>query len=320
MAVSFFSCDEINETVLPRPSGKSGNLLIIADSAYWNGKTGETIMEVFAQTQEGLPQREPVFDLIQLPHHSFAQIFRTNRNIIIVDIKPENKNKLSINSDVWSETQLIATIAAPNDKVAAEMIEKNGKVLTDYFNEKEIERLKTKYSTNPDNPVAKQIRMDFKLRMKLDNLFVVAKRDKDFLWLRKEKNVGEHPVSQGLLIYSYPYVSDSTFKVSELVKKRNYYTKKYVEGSLENTYMQSYKEFVPIEKEISLNKLYAKELRGLWYLKGDFMGGPYINYTFVDEKRNRVICIDGYVYAPRFDKREYLRELEAFIKATELIN
>ncbi|MCB0408861.1 MAG: DUF4837 family protein [Flavobacteriales bacterium] len=56
----------------------------------------------------------------------------------------------------------------------------------------------------------------------------------------------------------------------------------------------------------------------MWYVKGDFMGGPFINYTFVDEKRNKVISIDGYVYAPRFDKREYLRELEALIRSIKL--
>ena len=49
-------------------------------------------------------------------------------------------------------------------------------------------------------------------------------------------------------------------------------------------------------------------------MKNGFMGGPYINYSMVDEKRNRVICIDGYVYCPKFDKREYLREQEALIK------
>jgi hypothetical protein len=129
--------------------------------------------------------------------------------------------------------------------------------------------------------------------------------------------VGEHPVSQGLIIYTYPYVSDSTFDVANLVAKRNEFTKN-VQGTSEGTFMQSYIEFVPKEKEINLNGLYAKELRGLWHVKGDFMGGPFINYTFIDEKRNQVITVDGYVYCPRFDKREYLRELEAYILSIKL--
>jgi len=117
------------------------------------------------------------------------------------------------------------------------------------------------------------------------------------------------------MIYTYPYVSDSTFDVEKLVEKRNYYTQKYIEGTNEGSYMLSYKEYVPIQKEVSLNGVYLNELRGLWYMHRDFMGGPFINYSLVDEKNNRIICIDGYVYSPKFDKREFLREQEALIKS-----
>jgi len=75
--------------------------------------------------------------------------------------------------------------------------------------------------------------------------------------------------------------------------------------------MVSYSEYTPVEREINLKGLYAKELRGLWQMEGAFMGGPYLSYSLVDEKNNRVITIDSYVYSPKFDKREYLREMEA---------
>ena len=78
--------------------------------------------------------------------------------------------------------------------------------------------------------------------------------------------------------------------------------------------MESYQEYIPNQKEVSLNGVYLNELRGLWQMKGDFMGGAFVNYSMVDEKRNRVISLDGYVYCPKFDKREYLREQEALIK------
>ena len=109
-------------------------------------------------------------------------------------------------------------------------------------------------------------------------------------------------------------MSDSTFDVHELVKKRNYFTKKYVKGGAKGSYMESYQEYIPNQKEVSLNGVYLNELRGLWQMKGDFMGGAFVNYSMVDEKRNRVISLDGYVYCPKFDKREYLREQEALIK------
>lgn len=318
LGLFLFSCEEMNERVLPRASGKSGELVVVVDSAYWNGSTGDAIRQVFSQPQEGLPQQEALFDIIHLPHRSFAQIFKTNRNIIIVEVKPESKNKLTINSDVWSKNQLIVSIAAPNGDIAAETVSKNGEALLDYFNNRENERLQLKYLDNGPNPVSKQIKTQFHANLRVDNLYTVAKRADDFLWIRKEKMVGEHPVSQGLFIYTYPYTSDSTFSVASLVDKRNYYTKKYVQGTSEGSYMQTYLEYIPKEKEVNINSMYTKELRGLWNVKGDFMGGPFINYTMVDEKRNMVVSIDGYIYAPRFDKREYLRELEALIRSVKI--
>ena len=312
--LAFVSCDEMNERVLPSCTGKSGDLLIVADSAFYNHKTGTAIQQIFSQEQVGLPQREALFNLIQIPHRSFARIFHTTRNILMVHIKPESKIKLTVREEVWSETQLVVSITAPSDAIAAETIEKNAAVLLDYFNNRELARLHAKFRVNSRSKHAQYLNEKFGLTLNLDELYIVAAETDDFIWLRKEKSVGGHPVSQGIIIYTYPYVSDSTFEVSNLVAKRDAYTKANVAGGNEGSYMTSYLEYVPGQQEISLNGVYVNELRGLWHMEGDFMGGPFINYSLVDEQKNRVVCIDGYVYAPKFDKREFLREQEALIK------
>jgi hypothetical protein len=46
-------------------------------------------------------------------------------------------------------------------------------------------------------------------------------------------------------------------------------------------------------------------------VENDFMGGPFINFTFLDEKRNRLISMDGYVYNPNEFKRNFLRQMES---------
>ena len=310
----FISCDEMNERVLPSCTGKSGDLLVIADSACYNHKTGDAIKKIFSSEIEGLLQREAKFNLIQVPHRSFAKIFHPIRNILMVKIEPESKIKLTVTKDVWAESQLFITVTAPSDEKAAQTIKKNAKALLAYFNYKEIERLQEKYRVNKNSKNAQYLEEHLSLRLNIDELYVVAAEDTGFVWMRKEKDVGGHPVSQGIIIYTYPYTSDSTFDVKELVKMRNYYTSKYVKGGDKNTYMVSFSEFTPVQNEISFKSIYVNELRGWWDMKNGFMGGPYINYSMVDEKRNRVICIDGYVYCPKFDKREYLREQEALIK------
>jgi hypothetical protein len=55
---------------------------------------------------------------------------------------------------------------------------------------------------------------------------------------------------------------------------------------------------------------YYTEIRGLWTVVNDYMGGPFINITRLDEKRNRVVTFDGYVYNPGGDKRKHVRWLE----------
>ena len=48
-------------------------------------------------------------------------------------------------------------------------------------------------------------------------------------------------------------------------------------------------------------------------MEGDFMGGPFLNYIIKDEKNNRMLFVDAFVYAPKYNKREYLRKMEAMV-------
>jgi len=61
-------------------------------------------------------------------------------------------------------------------------------------------------------------------------------------------------------------------------------------------------------------------MRGLWKVQNDFMGGPFVNVSFLDSVNNRIICMDAYVYRPNKDKRELLRELEAVMYTYTPVN
>lgn len=314
--ISLFACDEMNETILPDATGKPGDLLVVIDTSYYNNQLGDTIKSIFSVPQEGLPQREPLFNLISLPVKNFATIFQTTRNIIIVNINKNNKPAIKLKENQWANDQLVVSVDASDAENALAIFSKNKAVFLDYFQKKELDRLKAKLSKIENGKNVKLVKEHFGFKLLLDDLFILAKKDDGFMWFRKEKDIGGHPLSQGIIIYTYPYDNDSIFDVKQLVAKRNYYTEKYLKNS-RGAYMTSYEEYLPNGKEINLNGYYAKELRGLWHMKGDFMGGPYINISLVDEKNNRLVCIDGYVYCPKFDKREYLRELEAIAKTIQ---
>ena len=48
------------------------------------------------------------------------------------------------------------------------------------------------------------------------------------------------------------------------------------------------------------------------------MGGPFVSHAQLDEARQRVIVVEGFVYAPETDKRNFLRRIEAALFTLEL--
>ena len=75
-----------NEAIMKRSSsGKTLEVLLAADRGLYNGATKVLIDSIFRQAQEGLPQPEARFDVVNVPVSSLrnTQMFQMHRNIII---------------------------------------------------------------------------------------------------------------------------------------------------------------------------------------------------------------------------------------------
>ena len=70
----------------------------------------------------------------------------------------------------------------------------------------------------------------------------------------------------------------------------------------------------PLRGGVVFNDGFASELRGLWRIEGDYMGRPFYSLTAYDE-RSELMTVEGYAYAPFFDKREYMREIKAIVRS-----
>ena len=62
---------------------------------------------------------------------------------------------------------------------------------------------------------------------------------------------------------------------------------------------------------ITVEGKYCGVMRGLWKMVGDMMGGPFVSHIRLDEKNQRVVVAEGFVYAPETNKRNYIRRMEA---------
>ena len=75
-----------------------------------------------------------------------------------------------------------------------------------------------------------------------------------------------------------------------------------IPGFKEGVYMATDSLLTDV-RPINVQNSYTMEARGLWRMKGDFMGGPYVSHTRLDEKNQRIITAEIFVYSPDKMKR-----------------
>ena len=90
-----------------------------------------------------------------------------------------------------------------------------------------------------------------------------------------------------------------------------------VPGPKEGQYMMTTRGFTFVSEE-AVHGHYAQIVRGLWNIKDYDMGGPFISVARVDEKYQRVVVVEAFVYYPNQAKRNVLKKLEAALYTLRL--
>ncbi len=309
------SCSNDNHVIHKNISGKAGELVVVISKDTWAGSTGKLVRETLAQTHIGLPQDEPIFDVIDVPHAAFKSIFKSTRNIIQTSISANVENEgITFTDDVWAYPQATVQIKAKTAVKFEEIFKENSNKIISYFIAAEKERLTMNYTKFYEKGVFNVLDKDFGVTMKVPPGFAVADKKKNFIWYKYETPA----ISQGIVFYTFPYVSDSTFTVNYLLNIRDKVLKENIPGAIENSYMSTEKRFEQTFNILEHNGNYTSEMRGLWRVENDFMGGPYISLAELDATNQRVVVAFGYVYAPSKDKRNLLRQMEAMLYSLKM--
>ena len=319
LIISILSCNQFkreNAPIKPNPSGKSGEIVVVIDDKYWDSRIGDTILFKLSEPFGVLPQDEPFFNVVHIPYSSFQSIFKTHRNLVFIDIDSKYTTpEVKVKRDKWANYQLIYTFFAPNDSAFLELWRDNVDKMMSAFFEEEMSRYQKSFANDLNKKAMQEIADMYHISMQIPTGFYLDVKKEHFAWISRETEIS----SQGIFIYDYSYTDTNTFTQKYLIAKRDLITKENVPGPNEGTYMQTEKR-VPIESQaINLNGQYALLLRGLWYTENYFLGGPFVSITTLDEKRNRIITVEAYVYAGKQDKKLYLWQTEAIIRTLKIL-
>ncbi len=313
------SCNDTKKKMALRSSGKTSELIVVTNNqTQWEENIGDSIRAFYQQEYKILPQPEPIFNLVNVPMASFmdSKMFRTHHNVLIVDIKKgAKKTEMEARKDYWASPQRVIKITAPSREASLKYFEENKETILGIQMQSERERIYSLFKAFRDLTLREDIHKAFEFTFEIPKGFYIAKKYSNFAWLRKETKNN----SQGIMIYTYDFTDTTAFNPTRIISYRDSLTKEFVPGPTESSYMAVSKIYVQPEfKKINFLGMYAIETRCLWKVENDFMGGPFMSYTFVDEKRNRVITLDGYVYAPNAPKRDLMIQLESIFYSLKL--
>jgi hypothetical protein len=311
----FLASCTLGETGMRPSTGAVNELLIVTnDKTQWEGALGDTLRAFFAAEQIGLSQPEPVFDITNVADENFGDLFQKYHNIFIADINPGVAASVSETSkNTWSEPQRVIKITAPDLPSFYKEFDLKKSEFIRLFIELERQRTLTINQLDIDYKLSNTVENKFGIRMTFPEGFYVAKEAPDFMWLRYTLAKAKQDVELGVLIYTTDYHDTIVFDPRHIIKWRNMITMEHIPGSVPLSFMKVASEVIPPVFN-TINDFpggYAVETRGLWEVQNDFMGGPFISYTFIDRVKNKVITLDGYVYNPNDDKKNFLRQLEA---------
>lgn len=318
---SFASCSD-DPSGKPASSNRPYQVLLVNDS-------GHLLTDELRDTVSGLPQPEPSFDIIIATPGNKTPWQQLSRSIVQVKFnKDSTRTHISIARDVYAKPQIVLTVTSKSpEQFSSYMHSHPGqirKILNAFELSCAIHSLKSTHNPQAEKTIHDMFGIDILIPADL----TASKRGRDFIWLSNNTNEGLENIcvyrvkagkgNKDIGIISndaqfFRHVRDSVMKINIPGERSGMYmeTASIVDGCWvlgDNDHQDkrlTRKPSTPITQHPS------PEMRGLWDMRGDAMGGPFIARCITAPPY--IIYIEGFVYAPESKKRNKLRRLEASI-------
>lgn len=293
-------------------SGKALQLVAVVPDAYDNEEFKALIQETFSGPIGILPQDEPACDVMYTTHSGFNKLFKIFRNILYIDIDDQKYTRegLHISRDEFAGSQLIITAKSPTMEGMQRLLNSQKEYLSDLYYKEELSRRRRDLAHTYSSQMAKMIEDSIggvTANPLVEIKYVTGK--KGFVWGSTQDPKGRIDI----VVYDFPYTNPNTFTTNYLVRVRDSVMMQNIPGEYPNSYMSTEKRLPQRLTAFELDGAYRAEMRGLWQMEGDMMGGPYVMQALVDEANARVVVIETFVFAPGKDKRNLLLSGESVL-------
>lgn len=326
------------EEFLPDASGEHGMVLILMENGLWSSSIGENIKAQLDQDISGpFIRSEPMFDFYQLEPGTLNHMNKTSRIILKVFVDSDssyNQTAFIEKRNVYAKGQLFLVIKDSDPNRLAQYIRNNFNPVLDLMNDFELEKYIQTFSARNHKAVNEKCEQKFGMSINLPKDSDLKVEKDDFMWVKYERSrdlLGDQTkgttnqtywIQEGIVFWSEPY-SDSAMDPAHILMKRDTVLKYNIPGKVKGSWMSTEYDSccAPKATLTALNGQECVIYEGNWKHGGNpgaVGGGPFVQYTVHSPNKNLALTVCGYVYAPRFDKREYIRELHAMMRSLKV--
>ncbi len=289
--------------------GKINELSVIVDNELWKGSVGDTIRKYFGAEVPGLPQEEPLFSMRQMPMEAFSGLARKNRTFLW--IRKGKKNEMDILTNKFATPQVGAVVSGTEKEIAAAIRQSHEMIISKF---KAVETAEKQSRIKKSLEKIPQLKEKLGINVNIPTAYRVAIEEDTFFWIRKDIPHG----SMNLMVYEMPLdaVKKDSNTVGSIIKMRDSIGAAKIPTS-EAGHFITEEAYAPYLYETILDNRFTFETKGTWEIKDRFMAGPFVNYVIEDKVNNRLVVLEGFVFAPSVNKRDNMFELEAIIKTVK---
>ena len=291
------------------------------------GDTDSIVTKMLTEDVTGLPQPEPLCRLIQVKKGKTRGNYLLVRTRIVVNIGERDSESrdfsVTLHHDENAAPQNIIRITARSAQQLRERL--NGEKLRQIVDEVELKHLADIISGNPskqNKEMQDEIKKMFGIDMKIPAAMNASKKAKDFIWISNNASSG----MQNLLVFKVKSEERRAGKgkvKSEERRMKNSNAFHVNDKALIDSILRTN---MPGETDSMYMVIPHLSERGLWEMKGDAMGGPYIMHRIhrlqsqsakqsqaAKQGQGYNLYIIAFVYAPEMKKKILIKQLEAAI-------
>ena len=300
--------------LLPNVSGKAGEVLCVIEKADWDGALGEAVRSVLEDEYPFLPVTEYRYTVTHVTHAGFeSDMFRVHRNIVFFDINPQNvRTGVELIQNKWAKPQCVLLISAYTTEMADSLFRARSEFIVGAIEQAERDRVIANTRRYENADVYPRVSEVFGGSVHVPTGYKLRKISHDFAWISYDRQY----VTQGIFVYRLPVVGDD-FSNDRIIERRNEVLKENVPGMFEGTYMITGDYWAPQTRYLKYKGRGFAETHGMWDVQGDFMGGPFVSHSFYSPDGSEIIVAEAWVYAPKYNKRQLLRQVESLLYSWE---